>query len=181
MNFRPAITELLTNQPGMTMKELREVLGLTTKQVGSALTNMQYAGTVVMRKMFPRARYYASAADADADATRAAEAERIERARARENALEVHRAGSKRRYYEKLGEPVRSRPKPQPKPPKAPKVVRFAQPKPRPENAALAKWKDAIPVVPDHVKVQRIPHAIDVRFRVVGEFIGAITGQRRAA
>lgn len=51
----------------------------------------------------------------------------------------------------------------------------------RPSTNSLARYKASEAINPNNVPVTRCPHKQDMRFRVVGPFVGAITGELRQA
>lgn len=187
MTYLELYTRLLQDTPGMTAPALANAAGHSIKNGGREVSRLVSAGKLFSIKASPRPRYFASVEQMEAMRSQVEADEAAYMVQRRCDDLARQARHNARRYEAVRAARLALPPKPRKlrsdlgSTKKPPKPIKLAQPKPIPAKKALHNWKNGEAIIPDHVKVQHIPHRDDTRFRVVGEFVGAITGQRRAA
>ena len=169
--------ELLTATPGLTSRQLSDLCGHPMLNVQREVCRLVSSGRLFVNKTRPQHRYYATQESLEAMREEVERDLAVYLIESKERDLEKHRRFYRNSIAPKLAaaralkppkvRKVRSdagiikKPKPE-KPPKvlkAPKgrAIRVMQPKPIPSKHSLDAWKNAEPIVPDHVKVQVLP------------------------
>lgn len=155
-----AATAACTDPLGITMKGLREATGFTGVQITSQATDLRHAGLLFALVHHHDSRFFVSAEQCDRAAPAVAAYVKALRdaSKARIRAGWKARADAKAAAKRAARPPKEAKPKPATAKPKRTAFVKPEQPKPfnkAPE--ARKKWADQVPIVPEHVKVQRCP------------------------
>jgi hypothetical protein len=177
-----AVLQADTSDIGLLHTDIQRATGLDGIRVSAAIRLLRLAGHVFVIGKFKDSRFFAGSERAEAcraafDAYMAKlTADRKERAR------EAHNRNS-RKYLASKPKPDRphKKPGPQPKPKAEPKPRHRQKPPSVSAPVTISKkpqeaWKNAEPIIPPHVKVQKLPGCPpDHRFHVSPHFKGDFT------